>query len=102
MFSPGLGSILFAINIDNPDLNSIKPATGLDNFVTLSTSAPSPKLPYLPEPDPQPVIGGETLDRGKKMKNTKQTKTRGCKQNMHILFSNGFGESMGVELYFIF
>ena len=62
-FFPGLGSILFAINIDSEELNSIKPATGLDTLVSMSAPT-APLLPSVPEPEPQPVIGSEPVDRG--------------------------------------
>ncbi|ELU12641.1 hypothetical protein CAPTEDRAFT_218941 [Capitella teleta] len=49
----GLGSILFAISIDNEDLNSVQKASGLDSL--LSASAPS-SLPQPQKEEPRPVI----------------------------------------------
>lgn len=62
MMAAGLGSILFAINIDNPDLNAIKPAAGLD--IILSSTPPG-KL-YAPriEEEPRPVIPTDMSPKG--------------------------------------
>jgi hypothetical protein len=40
IFILGLGSILFAINIDRPELNAIKAATGLDSLLSRSSAKP--------------------------------------------------------------
>jgi hypothetical protein len=36
----GLGSILFAINIDRPEWNAIKPPTGLDSLFSRPSAKP--------------------------------------------------------------
>ena len=52
----GLGSILFAIGIDNPELNTIKPAAGLDVILNNPTPAYAPRA----DAEPMPVIAGES------------------------------------------
>ncbi|XP_060063428.1 sorting nexin-29-like [Ylistrum balloti] len=55
MMAAGLGSILFAINIDNADLNNIrKPTT---NVITVPTALA--KSPPRVDDEPRPVIAGE-------------------------------------------
>ena len=56
IFRTGLGSILFAIGIDNSELNTIKPATGLDVILNTPSSAYAPRN----DAEPMPVIAGET------------------------------------------
>ena len=63
MMAAGLGSILFAINIDNPDLNTIKPATGLD--VILSSTPPMRSFAPRAEEEPRPVINTDMSPKGK-------------------------------------
>lgn len=54
-WSLGLGSILFAINIDNPDLNSVK------RSASSNISIPASSRPVLDKiaNEPRPVIAGE-------------------------------------------
>ena len=62
----GLASILFAISIDNSELNTIKPATGLD---LLLTSTPPQNYPQnfasRMDEEPRPVIAGDVSPIGK-------------------------------------
>ena len=60
--SLGLNSILFAISIDNPDLNTIKNATGLDNF--FSQDAVKPPVFQRAEEEQRPVIAGDSSPQG--------------------------------------
>ena len=64
MMAAGLGSILFAINIDNPDLNTIRPAAGLDAI--LSSTPPNRAFTARPEEEPRPVIHSDLSPKSKK------------------------------------
>nr|XP_022316241.1 sorting nexin-29-like [Crassostrea virginica] len=79
MMAAGLGSILFAINIDNPDLNSVK------RSASSNISIPASSRPVLDKiaNEPRPVIAGEespaqTTEMRKKEKKKK-------KKNAHIV-----------------
>jgi hypothetical protein len=50
MMAAGLGSILFAITIDDPELNTIRPAQGLQFNQNMSP---------VDDEDQKPVIAGE-------------------------------------------
>ena len=54
----GLGSILFAINVDNPDLNTIRRPSTAVNIPS------SNKLVSRLEEEPRPVIAGEESPAG--------------------------------------
>ncbi|KAJ8318025.1 hypothetical protein KUTeg_003116 [Tegillarca granosa] len=77
MMAAGLGSILFAIHIDNPDLNTIRraPPTTIINIPNVTKSPPRE------DTDPRPVIAGEespvttSTDTGKKKDKKKKKKT---------------------------
>lgn len=55
MMAAGLGSILFAINIDNPDLNAVKKSASSNVNIPVSSRPVLSKLAN----EPRPVIGGE-------------------------------------------
>ena len=54
----GLASILFAINIDNPSLNTIKQARGIDVLLPSPPQTSKP-FPARVDSEPRPVIAGE-------------------------------------------
>ncbi|CAH1795452.1 unnamed protein product [Owenia fusiformis] len=74
VMSAGLGSILFAISIDNPELNTIKPATSfldsIGNRVPPSTQATD----FARKDEPRPVIGGEATPPEKRKERKKKKK----------------------------
>ncbi|KAK3091396.1 hypothetical protein FSP39_019582 [Pinctada imbricata] len=76
MMSAGLGSILFAINIDNPDLNAVCKTT----TTTINIPHASKPLVGRMEEEPRPVIAGEespplVIDSKKKEKKKKKKTT---------------------------
>ncbi|KAL5018144.1 hypothetical protein ScPMuIL_003866 [Solemya velum] len=68
MMAAGLGSILFAISIDNPELNSIKQTQNS----SMISSVPKPISQ--PETEPRPVIAGESSPSEKTVKKKKKKK----------------------------
>lgn len=73
----GLGSILFAINIDNPDLNTIRRPTKAVNILSVNKS-----VSHLEE-EPRPVIAGEESPAGSYDSKKKDKKKK--KKNTHIV-----------------
>ena len=82
----GLGSILFAINVDNPDLNTIRRPSTAVNIPS------SNKLVGRLEEEPRPVIAGEESPAGSYDSKKKEKKKK--KKNTHIVsFDEGMIEA---------
>ena len=82
----GLGSILFAIKIDNPDLNTIRRPSTAVNIPS------SNKLVGRLEEEPRPVIAGEESPAGSYDSKKKEKKKK--KKNTHIVsFDEGMIEA---------
>ena len=68
-YHTGLNSVLFAISIDNPELNAIRPARGLEDIMSSASEAFSstpPPTGYVPGmEEPRPVMGGNDVIIGK-------------------------------------
>ncbi|XP_064641818.1 sorting nexin-29-like isoform X2 [Lineus longissimus] len=74
MMAAGLGSILFAITIDDPELNTIRPAQGLLDLPFNHAMAP------VHDEDQKPVIAGEAaINENVKVKKEKRKKKKVAK-----------------------
>ncbi|XP_061166125.1 sorting nexin-29-like [Saccostrea echinata] len=83
MMAAGLGSILFAINIDNPDLNAVKRVASSNINIPVTSKPVLDKIAN----EPRPVIAGEEGSAPPQGKHTevrkKEKKKR--KKNAHIV-----------------
>ncbi|XP_041473769.1 sorting nexin-29-like [Lytechinus variegatus] len=73
----GLGSILFAINIDNPELNGSKQPTALESLSSFIQAPDTVQASNIQEQDPEPVIVASVASQGHKEKKKKKGKKKG-------------------------
>ncbi|XP_048758953.2 sorting nexin-29-like [Ostrea edulis] len=79
MMAAGLGSILFAINVDNVDLNAVKRATSSNVNISISSK---PVLDTIAN-EPRPVIAGE--EGSGPLTEMKKKEKKKKKKNAHIV-----------------
>ncbi|XP_071482268.1 sorting nexin-29-like [Diadema antillarum] len=72
----GLGSILFAINIDNPELNGAKQPSALTSLSSFIQAPETVQAEHLQDQDPEPVILASTASHGHKEKKKKKGKKK--------------------------
>lgn len=87
----GLGSILFAINVDNPDLNAVKKSASSNVNIPVSSRPVLDKIAN----EPRPVIAGEE---------TRASLTGKCTKTILKwidIFDNG-KEGWGISFYKIY
>ncbi|XP_071152258.1 sorting nexin-29-like [Mytilus edulis] len=85
----GLGSILFAINVDNSDLNTVRRPTTAVNIPNTA------KLVGRLEEEPRPVIAGEESPPGSGSFDSKKKEKKKKKKNTHIVsFDDGTSQTL--------
>ncbi|VDI83214.1 sorting nexin-29 [Mytilus galloprovincialis] len=85
----GLGSILFAINVDNSDLNTVRRPTTAVNIPNTA------KLVGRLEEEPRPVIAGEESPPGSGSYDSKKKEKKKKKKNTHIVsFEDGTSQTL--------
>ncbi|XP_052070160.1 sorting nexin-29-like [Mytilus californianus] len=85
----GLGSILFAINVDNSDLNTVRRPTTAVNIPNTA------KLVGRLEEEPRPVIAGEESPPGSGSYDPKKKEKKKKKKNTHIVsFDDGTSQTL--------
>ncbi|CAC5384382.1 SNX29 [Mytilus coruscus] len=85
----GLGSILFAINVDNSDLNTVRRPTTAVNIPNTA------KLVGRLEEEPRPVIAGEESPPGSGSYDSKKKEKKKKKKNTHIVsFDDGTSQTL--------
>ncbi|XP_063443685.1 sorting nexin-29-like [Mytilus trossulus] len=85
----GLGSILFAINVDNSDLNTVRRPTTAVNIPNTA------KLVGRLEEEPRPVIAGEESPPGSGSFDSKKKEKKRKKKNTHIVsFDDGTSQTL--------
>ncbi|XP_030840745.1 sorting nexin-29 [Strongylocentrotus purpuratus] len=73
----GLGSILFAINIDNPELNGTKQPSAFESLSSFIQAPETVQAQNIRDQDPEPVIVASAATQGHKEKKKKKGKKKG-------------------------